>query len=369
MQAQEGNKTSEEKQTLRPKRSRISQSDIPTFSLEEALKLPRAIIENYAGHPSTPMQVASALNIKPDSRRFRDLCGSAIAYELTSGGYNAKKISVLPLAKKIISPLEVGEEIIAKREAALKPRIIGEFLRKYDGSPLPRRDIASNVLGEMRVPRERADSIYNMIIDTAGSIGVVKTIQGKQYIELDVIQPVGGSEEVGSENEISEEARESIVPPDIAGQGISKRELGKSIFIAHGKNKKPLEQLKKILDQFKVPYKVAVDEPNLGRPISSKVKEIMESCNCAILIFTADEEFFDKEGESTWRPSENVAYELGAANYLYDNKIVILKEEGVEFPSNFSDIGYISFIKDQLENKSLDVIKELIGFGIVKVST
>ncbi|HUW81987.1 MAG TPA: TIR domain-containing protein [Phycisphaerae bacterium] len=144
---------------------------------------------------------------------------------------------------------------------------------------------------------------------------------------------------------------------------------GEGIFVAHGKNKKPLEQLKKILEQFKIPYKVAIDEPNLGRPISSKVREIMESCNCAILIFTADEEFRDKNGNTIWRPSENVVYELGATGYLYDNRIVIMKEEDVTFPGNFRDIGYISFDKDQLEARALDIIKELIGFGIVKVST
>ena len=145
--------------------------------------------------------------------------------------------------------------------------------------------------------------------------------------------------------------------------------LGQGIFIAHGKNKKPLEQLKKILDRFHIPYKVAVEEPNLGRPISGKVREVMHSCNCAILIFTADEEFQDKNGDSIWRPSENVVYELGATGYLYDNRLVILKEENVTFPSNFNDIGYISFEHDQLEAKAMDVLKELIGFGIVRVST
>ena len=115
--------------------------------------------------------------------------------------------------------------------------------------------------------------------------------------------------------------------------------LGKAIFVAHGKNKKPLEQLKHILEQFKIPYKVAVDEPNLGRPIGEKVRETMQECNCAILIFTADEEFQDKEGNTIWRPSENVVYELGASGYLYGNRVVILKEESVEFPSNFKDLG------------------------------
>jgi predicted nucleotide-binding protein len=141
------------------------------------------------------------------------------------------------------------------------------------------------------------------------------------------------------------------------------------IFIAHGKNKKPLDQLKLILDQFKIPYKVAVDEPNLGRPISTKVKETMESCNCAILLFTADEELKDKDGNTIWRPSENVVFELGAASLLYDNRLVIMRENMVVFPSNYRDVGNISFEKDLLEAKTMDILKELIGFGIVKIST
>ena len=136
---------------------------------------------------------------------------------------------------------------------------------------------------------------------------------------------------------------------DVLSNAIPSSALGQAIFIAHGKNKKPLEQLKKILDQFKIPYRVAVEEANLGRPISGKVRDIMKSCNCAILVFSADEEFKDKEGNTIWRPSENVVHELGATVFLYDNRIVILKEIGVSFPTNFRDIGYISFDKDQLD--------------------
>jgi hypothetical protein len=160
------------------------------------------------------------------------------------------------------------------------------------------------------------------------------------------------------------ESTDALTPGDVESPA-----LGQAIFIAHGKNKKPLEQLKKMLDQFKIPYRVAVEEANLGRPISGKVRDIMKSCNCAILIFTADEELKDIDGNTIWRPSENVVHELGATAFLYDNRIVIMKEEGVTFPTNFRDIGYISFDKDQLDAKTLDILKELIGFGIVKVST
>ena len=46
-----------------------------------------------------------------------------------------------------------------------------------------------------------------------------------------------------------------------------------------------------------------------------------------------------------------------------------MKEEGVNFPTNFQDIGYISFKKDQLDAKTMDILKELVGFGILKIST
>lgn len=156
---------------------------------------------------------------------------------------------------------------------------------------------------------------------------------------------------------------------DQPGEKPGVAELGQAIFVGHGKNKKPLEQLKRILEQFKIPFRVATEEPNLGRPIGSKVREVMESCNCAIMIFTADEEFRDPDGKEIWRPSENVVYELGAAGFLYGSRIVIMKEEEVAFPANFQDLGYISFSKDQLEAKAMEVLKELIGFGIVKVTT
>lgn len=184
---------------------------------------------------------------------------------------------------------------------------------------------------------------------------------------LDSIPNAEGQEADNSSTEDSIDS--SLEDKSTSKEESSNLALGKNIFIGHGKNKKPLEQLKKILDQFQIPYKVAKDEPNLGRPISAKVKATMSECNCAILIFTADEEFSSPDGEAVWRPSENVVHELGAVSYLYESRIVILKEEAVKLPSNFSDLGYISFGKDQLQAQSMEVLKELIGFGIVKVST
>jgi len=52
--------------------------------------------------------------------------------------------------------------------------------------------------------------------------------------------------------------------PAAAPAAVEPEALGQAIFVAHGKNKKPLDQLKRILDQFKIPFKAAVDEPTWG---------------------------------------------------------------------------------------------------------
>lgn len=47
---------------------------------------------------------------------------------------------------------------------------------------------------------------------------------------------------------------------------------------------------------------------------------------------------------------------------------MIFKEVGVDFPTNFRDIGYIEFGKDRLDAKVNELFRELIGFKLVTVS-
>ena len=53
---------------------------------------------------------------------------------------------------------------------------------------------------------------------------------------------------------------------------------------------------------------------------------------------------------------------------LYDNKIVIFKESTVTLPTNYSSIGYIEFEKHDLAAKAIELFRELIAFGLVKIS-
>jgi len=160
-------------------------------------------------------------------------------------------------------------------------------------------------------------------------------------------------------------AHQPTTPPPAASE---KRKRPNKPFVGHGRNKKPLEQLTKILRDLGIPYIVAEDEANVGRPISQKVRDTMDQCGAAILIFSADIEHFDQGGDSIWHSSENVSHELGAAAVMYDDRVILFKEQAVDLASNFSGIGYIPFEKDRLDAEMSALLRELVALKFLKLS-
>lgn len=360
------------------KRAYVSQGEVPRKSLEKALRIARAIADDYGKAPTSPLDVAAALKMTPTGGAFRDLAGAAMAYGLTEGGAWADEIALTPLGLRVVAPVEEGDDRAAMREALLRPRIVREFLQKYDGSKFPREDIGKNVLERMGVAAQRRAETLSLIRESIETLGLYRRIKDEIWVNLGAVPSAPSTEEAEeSEDEtgaphVAEDSERSNngagaspVAPETPGSREARRP--NALFIG-ARDKKPRDQLTKILGQYQVPYKVADGEPNQGRPISQKVTDTMEQCGAAILIFSADEEYFDKEGASLWRPADNVVHELGAASVKYGNRIVVFKEQSVKLATNFRDIGYIEFEKDKLDAKGHELLKELIAFGILKVS-
>jgi predicted nucleotide-binding protein len=358
-------------------RSRVSQTEFPIFSLDQALRIARAIWDNFAGRGGAPHQIAMALDMSPTSGTWRNLCGSAIAYGLTDGGYNAQQIHLTDLGRRIVAPVEEDDDARGRREAALTPRVIREFFERYNRAKFPRDDIARNVLVDLGLPKDRTEQALETIKAIGKQVGIVVETKTGLFVALDAGNEVTAvafdassarqADAIRGLAETNGEADAQHVSAPAAVQRVDRATGPRHLFLAHGKNRKPLEDVKKILDQFKIPYKVAVDEAHAGRPISAKVAGLMRECSAGIFIFTKDEKFLDDKGGEVWRPSENVVYELGAANVLWENKIIIVKEEGVFFPSDFRDLGYISFESGGVSGKALEILKELVGLGLVSV--
>lgn len=352
--------------------AQVKQSDVPSLSLIEALRIPTAIRDSYNLSPSTPVDIGVAIGVAPTSGGFRTLAGASIAYGLTTGGYNAAEIALTELGQRIVAPQVEGDDFAAKVEAFERPRVIREFVAKYNGGRLPKPEIARNVLHGMGVPLPATQRVYDLIASGLRELGYLRDVNDVSFVQRPTVAPPA-FEEAGSLDppELHPDLKDTPEPTE---QALAPSEpplppaLPNAIFLGHGKNKKPLEQLIKILDEYGIPHKEAIAEPNAGRPIPVKVAETMRECGAAILIFTADERLFDEVGNEVWRPSENVVHELGAASVLYENRIIIFKEDQVNLASNFSSIGYISFEKDKLGDKGIDLFRELVSFKIVSIS-
>jgi hypothetical protein len=350
----------EKKRVVRP---------FPKHTLQEALKVVEAIQNKNNGNPMKTVFLAQSLDLSPTSTNFRDITSSAYKYGLTQGTWNVDKVALTPLGNALTKPTDPKKEVKDRQEAVMKIDLYKSVYEHYRDGKFPSAGDSyfKNVLEDtFKVPREYVEECIKILEENGRFASILTETKGGLFVvfsEEPLPEPTPAPPEIGEGEKLPEPQIPRIPEPTPTTPVFNQ------IFIVHGKDVTPVEQLKKILLEFKIPFKVAVDEPHVGRPISQKVSELMKSCTSAIVIFTADEEYADAKGNKLYRPSDNAVYELGAASILYGDKIVILKEEGVSLASDFSDLGHITFKKDELDAKSMELIKELIGFGLLKFTT
>jgi predicted nucleotide-binding protein len=352
-------------------------SEFPKHTLKTALRIPLALEEKNSGNPMPPTDIAIAIEKSPGSSDFRMLLSSSIKYGLSTGSYNQSKVALTGLARDIVAPTSDETKHKALFQSAFMPPLFKSIFGSYKGKKVPDMQFFQNALvRDFGVSRDQAARCAAVFFENAEYLGLVRQATTGKWLAS---EPTGtapqeelteASDAEGGENghHHSTEERPQAPPTQREVKTPSMPAAKNAIFLGHGKNRIPLQQLEKFLSEYKIPHKVVIDEANKGRPISQKVADSMNECGAAIIIFTADEEFKDLNGQIIFRPSENAIFELGAASALYGSRVVIFKETGVTFPTNFRDIGYIEFDKDRLDAKVNELFRELIGFKLITVS-
>ena len=363
------------------KRQYLSQTDVPSLSLDQALRVARAFDE-YGGRPARPLDIARALKVQPTSGPFKTLCGAAIAYGLTEGGYNAPQVSLTALGKRIIKPTIEGDDAVARREAVLQPRVVREFLQRYDGSKLPREDIGLNVLETMGVPKQAAARALNAIVEGAQSAGFLKDINGVSYVDLQNTDP---PQTVGPE---APEPKLDAPDPQVAskatnGKVPTRREEGaavsgdlpasdlrlKRVFVTHGKNRGLVPQLKELLEFGQFIPVVSVERESVSKPVPDKVMDDMRACGAAIIHVDADRELMTPEGGREVVLNGNVLIEIGAAMALFGRRFILLVQDGIRLPSNLQGLYEVRYKGEQLDGEAtlrlLKAFNEFKNYALV----
>lgn len=368
------------------KRAYLKQSDVPIASLDDALRVPQVIFDQYAGKPTSPFNVAKALNVDPKGSQLRVLSGAAIAFGLIEGGAQASTINVTELARRILRPRAEGEDVEAKREAVLKPRIFGDFLRNYDGNIFPRQDLAVNVLEDMDVPRNKAADVLERMNDSARSVGFIVELKGKYYVQLNglgaeaaratEIEDEGQKQEQASdEYEDLEAPAKQIVPPAATPHkgaaliaAVADDQRRRRVFVTHGKDRALVEPIKKLLEYGELEPVVSVERQSVSKPVPEKVMDDMRKCGAAIIHVDADKVVKSVEGEEHMFLNPNVLIEIGAAMAFYGRRFILLVKDGVKLPSNLQGLYEVRYTGDTLDANStiklLEAMKDIKNYSL-----
>ncbi len=349
-------------------RVKVSQGDVPAYSLDEALRVPRAIADHYGFKPTKPLNVAAGMAMQPNSGPFRMLAGAAIAYGLTTGGPNAPEIAITPLGMRIVRPTVEGDDLKAMREALLKPRVIGQFLRKYADAPIPREDIGLNVLHDLGVPRDRAKIVFQLILTGAGSVGLVKEIKTKKYISLDgvskIAAPLNGDINAELDELTDEVVPEPLAPPlSIPSTPLPSSDIQRAqrrVYVTHGKNRAFVDPIKKLLVFGELEPVVSVERPSVWQPVPDKIMNEMRSCGAAIIHVDAELKLLDNEANEHIVLNPNVLMEIGAAMALFGRRFILLVKDGSKLPSNLQGLFEVRYSGEVLDGDATVRLLEAI---------
>jgi hypothetical protein len=334
------------------RRTYVSQTDVPAYGLPQALRVSQALADQYGKNATRPLRVAQAMAMQPSSSTFRMLCGASIAYGLTDGGYNSEQISLTPLGRRIVAPTKEGDDVAAKREALLRPRVVREFLTRYNESKLPSEQVARNVLEELGVPTARTKQVFDFVVESARDAGYLRDVKGTTYVDLDDAPAPDGSREAGGADDApqpSEDGGDDVpVPPLPPGTGRTNRR----VFITHGRNMEIVAQLKDLLTFGNFTPVVALEHETVSKPVSDKVMDDMRSCSAAIIHVGAELRLMDTDGKEQKMLNQNVLIEIGAALALYGRKFILLVEKEATLPSNLQGLYEVRYSGSKLDYES-----------------
>lgn len=140
-------------------------SPYPRHSVEKALRIPKAILDQNAGRACTANEAASFLGIQAHGP-FRVELSSSSKYGFLDRP-EAGKVQPSPLAKQILRPQKVTDEIDGYREAILRAPILSDVYKHYRGENLPDDQFLKNTVVDIyKVPGEKFEEFKSVFLES-----------------------------------------------------------------------------------------------------------------------------------------------------------------------------------------------------------
>jgi hypothetical protein len=146
--------------------SSTKQWKFPKNTLEDAIRIPKAIEENYAGNPMRAADLCKVVGFKRvNDWRFLDLLRSANQYGLVSGSGQTALVKMEKLGQDIVapaSPRQRQDALLAAFNNVPDFKAVAEF---YGNKKIPEDEFFPNTLTrEFHIPRDRVDTFAQVFL-------------------------------------------------------------------------------------------------------------------------------------------------------------------------------------------------------------
>ena len=166
----------------------------PGRTLEQALRVPRAIKENNAGNEWDTKEVAVALNVGASTANFYYLTAAARDYGLSIGTRDTPTIKLTDLGHRALYPGSDEEEAQALRAAFLNVEVFRNVLEHYRGNALPEKRFLANTLQQtFGIDPVHHDQFIEIFQKNCRFLGI-----GADYTPDEKLKPRGGQASTGT---------------------------------------------------------------------------------------------------------------------------------------------------------------------------
>jgi hypothetical protein len=153
----------------------------PRHSVEKALRIPRAIIDQNAGHDCSEAESAKFVGVGYNGP-YRVEISSSIKYGFLSRP-SAGRIAVTERAQRAIRPQKAGDDVEAFREAVLAAPEISEVYTHYRGEYLPDEKFFEHALvDKFAIPAEKVAEFKEIFLASLQSAQLVEKKDDKYRI-------------------------------------------------------------------------------------------------------------------------------------------------------------------------------------------
>ena len=346
------------------RRTRVTRP-YPTSTLEDALSVARAIYEVNAGLPFDRELLAGALNTTPKSSAFTMRLNASAAYGLTEGGYNDPDIRLTELGETVVSsaPEEAGRND-AVATAATNPDTFNRFYRLFDGRRLPQSNYLHNILErELGIRSDLADECLAILWDNGEFAGLIEEGADGEYLvrlpEPDIISEVASPpKRVATEMPTPYVTQPEVGAPERVEPPISE----KSVFIGHIGDSAAADYVVSMLDEFGIlTASPRIPEDDMGLLVPQEVSQAMRDSCAAVLVF--------RSGDNAWASRDKMIGMLGASSVLFDDRVVLLHEDGERMSIGLDRLNHIDFDHERPGESGMNLLVALHNAGVISVTT